>query len=146
MAQYDDAPSYSFDLPVDRGPSLLSGTPAVLGYAYDLLSTLPSVFAQAVNEVLEEHVSESRERLERDDDYQSIAEYYDVVQVEDGEGEGFELDVGFFKVPANLSHKPLELEVGDAINPPKAFVRRTIFKKVDGLVEEIGRKVNQHYA
>ena len=146
MAQYDDAPSYSFDLPVDRGPSLLSGTPAVLTSAFDFLSTLPSVFAQAANEVLEEHVSESRERLERDDDYQSIAKYYDVVQVEDGEGEGVELDFGFFKVPPNLSHKPLELEVGDAINPPKAFVRRTIFQILDDVVEEIGRKVNQHYA
>ena len=144
MAQYDDAPSYSFDLPVDRGPSLLSGTPAVLTSAFDFLSTLPSVFAQAANEVLEEHVSESRERLERDDDYQSIAKYYDVVQVEDGEG--VELDFGFFKVPPNLSHKPLELEVGDAINPPKAFVRRTIFKKLDDVVEEIGRKVSKHYA
>ena len=93
MAQYDDAPSYSFDLPVDRGPSLLSGTPAVLTSAFDFLSTLPSVFAQAANEVLEEHVSESRERLERDDDYQSIAKYYDVVQVEDGEGEGIGMQV-----------------------------------------------------
>jgi hypothetical protein len=102
------------------------------------------VFAQAANEVLEEHVSESRERLERDDDYQSIAKYYDVVQVD--ESDGVELEFGFFKVPDSLSHKPMELEVGDAIHPPKAFVRRTIFKKVDGLVEEMGRKVNQHYA
>lgn len=143
MAQYYDAPSYSFDLPSDRGPSLLCGTPAVLSYAFDFVNTLPTVFAQAANEVLEEHVSESRERLERDDDYQSIAEYYDVVQVEDGDG--VEMDLGFFKVPPSLSHKPLELEVGDASKPPKAFVRRTIFKKLDGMVEEIGRRVNQYY-
>ena len=144
MAQYYDAPSYSSDLPTDRGPSLLSGTPAVLSYAFEFVATLHSVFAQAANEVLEEHVSESRERLERDDDYQSIAKYYDVVQVD--ESDGVELEFGFFKVPDSLSHKPMELEVGDAIHPPKAFVRRTIFKKVDGLVEEMGRKVNQHYA
>ena len=150
MAQFDEShSSYSFDLPSNRGPSLLSGTPAVLSQAFEFVKTLPSVFAQAANEVLEEHVSESRERLEHDEDYQSIAKYYDVVQVDKGEGiegEGIEMDFGFFKVPPNLGHKPLELEVGDAINPPKAFVRRTIFKKLDDVVEEIGRKVNQHYA
>ena len=66
------------------------------------------------------------------------------LKVEDGEG--VELDFGFFNVPDSISHKPLELEVGDAIKPPKAFVRRTIFKKLDDVVEDIGKKVNQHYA
>ena len=93
-----------------------------------------------MNEVLEEHVKESRENLEKDDDYRRLSQYYDVVSNED---EQDELVFGLFDVPTQLQTKATALEFGDATTPPRAFVRRTLFKEGDKVANKVGKGVRR---
>ena len=138
MAQYN-AP-----FPSSPSPDLIAGTPAVLGYGRLLLELLPSIYAQSLNEALEDHVSKTRRRLEHDDDYAGLAEYYDVVHVKNDSDsdEGITLDFGFFGVPTKLHNRVVQLEYGDANQPPRAFVRRTVFKHFDDVIDALSLKVN----
>ena len=138
MAQFGGTPSHSVDLPYSTsGRGLITGLPEVLAYGQALIDSLPSVLATSVNEALEEHVEESRKRLKHDEDYEDLASYYDVSQSDIGE-----FEFGFLDAPDRLQEKITALEFGDAEQPPRAFVRSTLFKRVPRVFEKISSKVN----
>jgi hypothetical protein len=123
-----------------HGPSLVSGIPSVIQYAKAMLEAFPSTYAMAVNVALEDHVSTARKELEHDTEYSDLSEYYDVVgEVGD---DGIELEFGFFKVPDNLKGLVSRMEFGDANHPPRAFVRRTVYKGLEDIVKDISTTVN----
>ena len=119
---------------------IISGIPSAVEYADYLITRLPDMLETSMNEVLEEHVKESRENLEKDDDYRRLSQYYDVVSNED---EQDELVFGLFDVPAQLQTKATALEFGDATTPPRAFVRRTLFKEGDKVANKVGKGVRR---
>ena len=129
---FNDAP--------DSSDGLISGVPAVVEYSSYLLSLLPDLLTDATNEVLAEHVEESREYLLGDDDYSALASYYDVVQDED---EPDELVFGLFDVPAKHHNRAVALEFGDPTTPPRAFVRRTVFKEADKVGDAISQIIRK---
>ena len=131
--------SLSTDASLPSG-GLISGIPSAVEYADLLSSLLPAMLEYSMNEVLEEHVKESRENLEKDDDYRRLSQYYDVVSNED---EQDELVFGLFDVPAQLQTKATALEFGDATTPPRAFVRRTLFKEGDKVANKVGKGVRR---
>lgn len=138
MAQFD-AP-FSTASETIQGPSLIDGTPAVLEYAQAVIDYLPITYFTAVNDVLEEHVEATREKLTHDPDYKPISAYYDVSGVV--QDDGIELEFGFFGVPNNLAGLVSRLEYGDATNPPQGFVRRTFYKQFDDIADDIATKTN----
>jgi len=115
---------------------MISGIPAAVEYASYLLTRLPSILEYSMNDVLEEHVHDARERLDRDGDYRQLARYYDVVENEDEEGE---LVFGLFDVPERLKDRAQRLEYGDDKTPPRAFVRRTLFKEGEEIAKKVGK-------
>jgi hypothetical protein len=139
---FNDAP--------DSSDGLISGIPAVVEYSSYLLSLLPDILTDATNEVLAEHVEASRESLLRDDDYSALASYYDVVQDEDeggvrvnSDGGTDELVFGLFDVPAKHHNRAMALEFGDPATPPRAFVRRTVFKEADKVGDAISQIIRK---
>ena len=138
MAQFN-AP-FSTSSGSTHGPSLIDGAPSIINFAETMIGSLPSIYAMAVNVTLEDHVSTARKDLERDTEYSALSEYYDVVgEVGD---DGIELEFGFFNVPDNLKGLVSRMEFGDADHPPQAFVRRTVYKKFEGIVNDISTTVN----
>ena len=119
---------------------IISGIPSAVEYADYLITRLPDMLETSMNEVLEEHVNESREYLKRDDGYRRLSQYYDVVEDED---EQHTLVFGLFDVPAHLQAKATALEFGDATTPPRAFVRRTLFKEGDKVANNVGKGVRR---
>ena len=123
-----------------HGPSLIDGSPSVIKYAEAMVEAFPSTYALATNVALEAHVSTARKDLEQDTEYSALSEYYDVVgEVGD---DGIELEFGFFGVPDNLQGLVSRMEFGDANHPPQAFVRRTVYKKFEDIVNDISTTVN----
>jgi hypothetical protein len=118
----------------------ISGIPSAVEYADYLITWLPDMLEDSMNETLEEHVNESREYLKRDAGYSRLAQYYDVVEDED---EQHTLVFGLFDVPAHLQDRATALEFGDATTPPRAFVRRTLFKEGDKVANEVGKGVRR---
>jgi hypothetical protein len=123
-----------------HGPSLIDGSLAVLGNAEIMVESFPSIYALATNTALEDHVSAARKDLEHDTEYSALSEYYDVVgEVGD---DGIELEFGFFGLPDNLKGLASRMEFGDANHPPQAFVRRTVYKQFESIVNDISTTVN----
>lgn len=138
MDQYYFTSTYSEAPEIPGEGGLLSGFPAVIDYADNLVKAFPQILAESVNAVLQEHVEDSRELLDRQEEYSGMSQYYDVVQGESPE----EFHFGFDYMPDHLKERANALEFGDAFNPPRAFVRRNVFKKVDELGNKISKKVN----
>ncbi len=117
---------------------IISGMPSAVAYVDYLLTWLPDIMEDAINETLEEHVNESRESLKRDADYHRLSQYYDVVEDEDVQ---HTLVFGLFDVPSRMQAKATALEFGDATTPPRAFVRRTLFKANDKIAKKVDDRV-----
>jgi|TARA_B110001454_G_C12538159_1_gene358195 hypothetical protein len=117
-----------------------SGIPAQISYGNRLYLQLADLTEIAVNKALQKHVDESRTKLERDEEYAPLAPYYDVRQVEDSD-DLFEF--GLYDVPR--SHQPLAkaLEFGANSVPPRAFLRRNLFKEAKTLSKDISRELNR---
>ncbi len=139
MAQFNAPFSTASGAP-PFGPSLLEGTPSVLHYAEDLLEAFPTTYILAANIALEDHVSSARKDLEHDTEYSDLSEYYDVVG-EFGD-DGIELEFGFFGVPSNLEGLVSRLEYGDETHPARAFVRRTVYRQFEDIVNDVTTTVN----
>tara|TARA_B100000929_G_C15452791_1_gene401742 strand:- start:229 stop:678 length:450 start_codon:yes stop_codon:yes gene_type:complete len=139
MAQFNEPFSTSSVAP-QGSPSLIEGTPAVIQYAEAVIKVLPTAYFMAVNVALEEHVEETRKQLEQDPEYSDLSGYYDVSGVV--EDDGIELEFGFFGVPSNLEGLVSRLEYGDETQPPRGFVRRTVYKQFEDIAKNISTKTN----
>ena len=90
-------------------------------------------------------MEDAHKDLNRQEEYARVANHYDVERSEDRE---VAFNFGFFN-PKNRALSENEqalinaLEYGDAENPPRAFVRRNLFKKVDQLGREITKEINR---
>ena len=138
MAQFNDP--FSTNSGPTYGPSLVDGTPAVLQYTEAIFRSLPVTYFLAVNAALDEHVEDTRKKLEHDHEYSVLSDYYDVSGVVTDDG--IELEFGFFGAPSNLEGLVSRLEYGDATHPPRGFVRRTVYKHFDDIAAEINTKTN----
>ena len=115
-----------------------SGIPAFISYGNRLCLQLPEIFASAINESLEHHVTETRKVLERDENYSELAPYYDVSQDEDG---GDLLSFGFHNLPVHLRESATALEYGDSKGTPmQGFVRRTLHREADPIADQVGNE------
>ena len=142
MAQYNEP--FSTDSVPLHGKGLFNGIPAVVTAGVALIEQFPEIVARSLNEALDTHVTKARERLLDDEEYSELSEYYDVVQMEEDtaiEG-GVELAFGFFGMPAKLEELVTLLEYGDANHPPRAFVRRTVFKEIPSVTDSVGVKIS----
>ena len=139
MAQFN-AP-FSPASEVMFGPSMIGGTPSVFQYAELLIESIPSIYSLSINNVLAEHVNDTRKKLKHDEEYSDLSDYYDVEGTHDGDY-GIELELGFFGVPDNLKDLVSRLEYGDANHPARAFVRRTAYKQFEDIVKDVSTKVN----
>ena len=142
MAQYN-AP-FSSDSPPIQGDGIFNGIPSAITAVEDLLGLFPSVYIRALNEALEDHVTDTRKRLEHDSEYSELSEYYDVVQVTDESlsEDGIELSFGFVGLSDKLEKLVTRLEYGDANQPPRALIRRTVFKEITPITDVIGAKIS----
>ena len=119
----------------------LSGIPAYVSYGNRLSLQLPEITTYAVNQILDLHVTSTREVLAGDEQYAELAPYYDVTQGEDfSDAPG--LTFGFFNVPAHLQEKATALEYGDTKTPPQGFVRSTLFKEAAPLSKQISNEMD----
>ena len=117
-----------------------SGIPAQISYGNRLYLQLADLMEIAVNKALQQHVDESRIKLERDEDYAPLAPYYNARQMEDSE-DLFEF--GLFDVPRRFHSLANALEYGSTNIPPRAFLRRTLFKEAKTLSKDISRELNR---
>ncbi len=139
MDQNSSMPTYS----TSSSQGLFSGIPAVIAYGDLLYDNIPEIIAESVNVVLDKHVVDSQKSLRRQPEYNSVAKYYDVQQSSDRRTS---FNFGFFhpangRLTAKTQQRIHDLEYGDAENPPRAFVRRNLFKKVDSLGNEITKEI-----
>ena len=117
-----------------------SGIPAQISHGNRLYLQLADLTEIAVNKALQTHVDKSRTKLERDEEYALLAPYYDVRQVEDSV-DLFEF--GLYDVPRRYQSLAKAMEYGTNSIPPRAFLRRNLFKEAKSLSKEISQELDR---